>query len=134
MTYTDIVVMWNHGRSFEGQGSPRQEDLLRKTLSGNLFAYAHRNDAQRRHAFQRVITAYPQNNSKKTWLAYFKDIANERIPFPAGVSAFRPTLDWALTPQRFGVCLELRKARAHQKWLLKNGTQVAVNDEDVELH
>lgn len=108
------------------------------TLSGNRFAYAHRNDSQRRRAFQKVITAYPHNNTKTTWATYFKYIAKERIPFPAGVKAFRPTINWALTTARFGLFLDLRYAdhTNNQSQLADAalGAQAVAVHEDVQLH
>lgn len=117
MSYADVVVMWNHSLYHPDQGVETSNQIsgLRMAFNGQRFAYAHRNDALRRRAFQRVREAFPDHNRKSTWKDYFDYIAKGRIPFPEQVPNFRPTLDWALTRERFGFFLELRRERRHAK-------------------
>ncbi|MDO9452410.1 MAG: hypothetical protein Q7J29_06060 [Stagnimonas sp.] len=121
LTYADVVVLWNHSPYLQparGEGSA-QLSRLRLAFNGQRFAYAHRNDAQRRRAFQRVSEAYPDQNSKSSWVSYFEYIAHGDIPFPEGVKDFRPTIDWALTCERFGFFLEIRRQRRLAKEALE---------------
>ena len=117
MHYGDVIVLWNNDPAVTERDALTQESRLRTTVEGQRFAYAHRNDALRRRAFQKLSTAYPEKNTKSTWNDYFGFIAKGLIPYPDGVKLFRPTIDWALTLDRFSFFLELRTTRRKEKAL-----------------
>ena len=125
MTYADVVVLWNHSsyRQPMHDDTNAQLSRLRVAINGQRFAYARRNDAQRRRAFQRVSGAYPDHNTKSSWSSYFEYIARGDIPFPEGVKDFRPTIDWALAGERFGYFLKLR----HQRRLAEKAEEANLN-------